>query len=465
MDFICPGFWYPPSPKTENQPIAGHGRNTKITRSQRIWMSLLNCASGTFKDANKEREQTHWENMEVLKERTTVHSSRSLDHYCHQRAPWNELQERVEDQVLTRFMERQAYGEDKSMTREESTDQNTLLAMCLNVVHNLCSSISRSRSPLQLEATIEEGHGRGKSTVETIRNTEKLVNSATDTHDAQSPLEILVVPQIWLWKFDSECEASKTKHNHKRTFPDLRFPPDLVITSFPERWDCTSQRETLLDTIRRRVEYLNVDVHPNVLVTEILTACAEFQPTLTVGKQSFTWLEAFDDEILSVVSQLGPYPSTKKLEWSTQQHHFAEWLTIRPKSRKNQSLALHFERNSRVSDAGFPAIFRAAMDCLRSIEDVLDELTSIKRVFQDQLQVWEKVHTSSMPCMVCNGHRSNHDDDREERSNACASNPLPKQSLELVSSLEEQAVKVRESASILSCAKPGPNAFGADSLG
>lgn len=91
---------------------------------------------------------------------------------------------------------------------------------------------------------------------------------------------------------------------------DLRLPADLVITSFPERWDCTKERDTLLKSIRKRVEHLDVDIdiQPNRLITEILQACAEFQPTLTVRKQRFTWTEAFEDEILSLVSVINPYP-------------------------------------------------------------------------------------------------------------------------------------------------------------
>lgn len=86
----------------------------------------------------------------------------------------------------------------------------------------------------------------------------------------------------------------------------MTLPADLVITSFPDRWDCTYERDSLLDVMRKRIEYLDVDhkVQPNRLVIEIMNACAGFQPTAGLEGLSFTWTDAFDDEILSVVSQV-----------------------------------------------------------------------------------------------------------------------------------------------------------------
>lgn len=37
--------------------------------------------------------------------------------------------------------------------------------------------------------------------LEEVKNVEALAN----THESDSLLQILVVPQLWLWKFDSEC--------------------------------------------------------------------------------------------------------------------------------------------------------------------------------------------------------------------------------------------------------------------
>lgn len=106
-----------------------------------------------------------------------------------------------------------------------------------------------------------------------------------------------------------------------------------------------------------------------------------------------------------------------------------------------------------MSDASFTEAFSAPTECLRSIDDVLDELTCIKRVFQDQVQVWEEVHSGDQSCAVCRGF-----------SNICASRVVPKRSLDLALRLEEDALKVRESVSICSLANPRPTIFGANSL-
>lgn len=112
-------------------------------------------------------------------------------------------------------------------------------------------------------------------------------------------------------------------------YSDLRLLADLVITSFPKRWDYTHERHSLLDGIRKRVEYLNVDrgLHPDRLVTEILNACAEFQPTLNIEERSFTWTDAFDDEILSVVSKTRCFQSQHR-DWDCLFNHLQIYIIV-----------------------------------------------------------------------------------------------------------------------------------------
>lgn len=246
--------------------------------------------------------------MKALRQRKTIHLSRSLDHYCHQRASNEELQARVQDQVLTRFMTRQISGANTSPTPGKTDILNNFGIICSNLARTLISLIPRSRDPVRSKESIMEDQKRGPSTAKTVEETEMLDDGLPTTKGTDSSLRILIVPQLWLWKFDSECKSPRVKLGHKMRYSDSWFFADLVITSFPERWDRTYQRNSLTNVIRERVEYLNVDreVEPNRLVTEILIACAEFQPTLNVGEHGFTWADAFDDEILSVVSQAIP---------------------------------------------------------------------------------------------------------------------------------------------------------------
>lgn len=95
-------------------------------------------------------------------------------------------------------------------------------------------------------------------------------------------------------------------------------------------------------------------------------------------------------------------------------------------------------------------------------------------MFQDQLQVWEKVHSGYKSCVVCGGCAQSRKVEREEESEGgqkrdgekkritCPSNVLPKRSLELTMRLEEDALKVRESVGVL-YSKPRSTEFSANS--
>ncbi|KAK2597778.1 hypothetical protein N8I77_012542 [Diaporthe amygdali] len=383
--------------------VQAHWENIARLIPRIDWMEFLSHNFAPFMNVGQDLVQTHWESMDALRKRAEVYASRSLDHYCHQRLSSEELQKRVQDQVFTRFMKRQLCSQETSLTKHEDADcLTTFLNLVSNVVKKLCSSTANSRKTLQSPSLGEAEEGRqvgdgmteavGNST-EAVSNAKTLEESASITRKTPYPWQILVVPQLWLMKFDN-----------------------LVITAFPERWDCTDQRHALLDAIEKRVEYLDIDdeVRPNRLVTEILNACAEFQPTLVVKDQTYTWMDAFNDEILSV-------------------------------SRDIKNCYDLFKDNLGMSAEMFSTAFVAPTECLRTIDDVLDELTSIKRIFQDQVQVWEKVHSGDKSCVVCRENEYSREEKREEEREICVPNILPKRSLELAVRLEEDALKVRES--------------------
>ncbi|KAJ0119736.1 hypothetical protein J7T55_013939 [Diaporthe amygdali] len=418
IDMIDPGFRYPLDPGIENRYTDPQRSPTETSSQRASRMSSLSHDLAPLMGANRQKVQNRWaNNMDTLRQKKRVHLSRSLDHYCHQQVSGKELQKRVQDQVLTRFMKRRLGQEMSPTENSESSPLRAFLRLCSNVVKKLRSSITESRDLLRPTLSLEEGLEGGIRARETAGITTRL-------NAALSPWQILVVPQLWLWKFDN-----------------------LVITAFPERWG-TDHRNALLDAIRERVEYLDVDreVQPNRLVTEILNACAEFKPTLDVGEQRHTWTDAFDDEILSVIHII-----------------VLSGLQHGPKSRDIKDCYSHFEGNLGMSAEKFSKQFVTPTKCLRSIDDVLDELTSIKRIFQDQIQVWEKVHSGDNSCAVCRGIEYSREDERGEEPEEnpkkdreiCVPNVLPKRSLELVVRLEEDALKVRESASISFVASHG----------
>lgn len=198
MDFIHPGYHYPPESKIENPSTKNPPQSQAVTGSR-----LESWLSSPSHDSARSL-QNHWKNMRDLRKRNGVHSSRSLDHYCHQRASNKELQDRVGDQVLTRFMQRQPNGGDTSSRLGEHGYLKMFRSMCSNAVKKLRLSTLRSRSSGWPVGSLEEGQKGGEGMPESVDNTDAPEHAARNTQNIESPSQILVVPQLWLWKFDSE---------------------------------------------------------------------------------------------------------------------------------------------------------------------------------------------------------------------------------------------------------------------
>lgn len=209
MDFIDPGFHHSLRSEIKFDSTQDPQQSPAEMNPQLFGLTNTSGPESTPSTNSRQKSviQTHWDNMEALRERKTVHLSRSLDHYCHQRVSSEELQKRVNDQVLTRFMKRQlSTGQETSQTPSRLKYLKMLTKMYLNVVRQLRSSISRPRDSVRPEAAMEEGQEKGTSTTEAAADTRASQNAAPNTHGNQLPPQILVVPQLWLWKFDSECK-------------------------------------------------------------------------------------------------------------------------------------------------------------------------------------------------------------------------------------------------------------------
>lgn len=76
-----------------------------------------------------------------------------------------------------------------------------------NVINGLHLFSSGYRVSHQSVSSMEKGLKGREHAEESAGNTTKGESAATG--DMQPPLQILVVPQLWLWKFDSECKFSK----------------------------------------------------------------------------------------------------------------------------------------------------------------------------------------------------------------------------------------------------------------
>lgn len=88
-----------------------------------------------------------------------------------------------------------------------------------------------------------------------------------------------------------------------------------------------------------------------------------------------------------------------------------------------------FRNDLGKSDDRFLDSFRTATTSLLDIDDVLNELTMIKRVYQNQAQVWEDMHKDRTLAMKCR----------------CSPDQAPRRLYTVMTRLEEDAHKVRES--------------------
>ncbi|KAL1850769.1 hypothetical protein Daus18300_012777 [Diaporthe australafricana] len=141
---------------------------------------------------------------------------------------------------------------------------------------------------------------------------------------------VLVVPQLWLWKID-------------------------MITSLPPRWD-SSNLHSASEYIRSRVEFQDAEARPLDVLHRIMEACLEYQPTFSLFRRQLTYQDAFSGEISRI-------------------------------SRDINQCYKGFRNDLGKSDDRFLDSFKTATTSLLDIDDVLNELKMIKRVYQNQAQV------------------------------------------------------------------------------
>ncbi|KAH8773679.1 hypothetical protein F5883DRAFT_27102 [Diaporthe sp. PMI_573] len=134
------------------------------------------------------------------------------------------------------------------------------------------------------------------------------------------------------------------------------------------------------------------------MLHEIVVACLEYQPTFSLFRRQLTYQDAFSGEISRV-------------------------------SRDIDQCYKGFRNDLGKSDDRFLDSFRTATTSLLDIDDVLNELTMIKRVYQNQAQVWEDLHKDRTLSMKCR----------------CSPDQAPRRLYTVMTRLEEDAQKVRES--------------------
>ncbi|KAJ0117399.1 hypothetical protein J7T55_003813 [Diaporthe amygdali] len=326
------------------------------------------------------KEQRHVEMMKSFHSAFNAQRARTLDHYFHRDLADTDLQMVNAEQVVSRFIH---YEQAK---REPCSRQ-----------HNICNDKLRLKP-----------RSRGYSLTKVLKKpmgttAADLENAWVDEGREKSNIRsepsrqfVLVVPQIWLWKIDN-----------------------VLITAFPAKWD-SSNMHSAPEYIRSRVEMQKEDVSSDKLLHEILVACLEYQPTFSLFGRQLTYQDAFSGEISRIVS----------LYWSTTIPSYSHCAKKNPmQSRDIDYCYKSFRNDLGKSDDRFLDSFRTATTSLLDIDDVLNELTMIKRVYQNQAQVWEDMHKDQTLAMEC----------------SCRPDHAPRRLYTVMTRLEEDAQRVRES--------------------
>ncbi|POS79345.1 hypothetical protein DHEL01_v202261 [Diaporthe helianthi] len=159
---------------------------------------------------------------------------------------------------------------------------------------------------------------------------------------------ILVVPQLWLIMID-----------------------DLLITAFPERWDNKSAGsfEKVLDGIMGNV---GTDSSIPAIVHRIVRDSFDFVPTVRVKSDTvLKFTEVFNKEVLRI-------------------------------STRVEEQYMKFKARLGNSDNEFLRTSEVALKCFVDIKDVTEELTMIKKVYEDRCRAWVLMHLADQ-------HKNPHD--------------------------------------------------------
>ncbi|KAL2138647.1 hypothetical protein VTI28DRAFT_6462 [Corynascus sepedonium] len=152
---------------------------------------------------------------------------------------------------------------------------------------------------------------------------------------------ILTVPRFWIWKLD-------------------RY---TVVTSFPQRWDETGRQGCLAREIwmalinkvlgEQKLRKHEIQLDADDLLVEITKTCLQFRPSFRLMGKVYTYPDVFASEVAFV-------------------------------SRQVTSLYRQYRNALGHSVGDFSRPIKLATECLITVEDILSELTMIKRVYRDQ---------------------------------------------------------------------------------
>lgn len=267
-----------------------------------------------------------------------LHEPRTLDHYYNPKLSQKRLEYLDGDQVLTRCLK---------PTMPEQMDQTPMGGLGETGLQRSHLNVTIEDAGIDhMDLWSHDIESGGPRVGNTYQGRKPRVGSkpdapTSDLHTAGSMKQILVVSQLWLIKTDSTYSPQNFVGNTYEMIRDpspthISFPrynnetirghiiiialPDLLISSYPERWDSKNERpfqqlirsvvgksgskyngiESLFHTIVQK----SLEFDPSISTPEPGSKTSEpGEKTVESGK---TYSEVFRDEILSLVSLAWP---------------------------------------------------------------------------------------------------------------------------------------------------------------
>ncbi|ORY11349.1 hypothetical protein BCR34DRAFT_327983 [Clohesyomyces aquaticus] len=277
-----------------------------------------------------ETEKSYSKLMEDLRRiYKVVDSSVSLDEYYHESIDWADLNVRNGDQVMSRFIARNR-AERENIIAQEDQHQS---ASAQNQIQNTGETLSK----------LEAGLGND------LQGNDDLPLDVTPNFRQK----ILVVPRFWIWKVDD----------------------DTIVTSFPQRGDEAGGLGRLpraiwmelMDMVLKKQASNDsddgeVELDADSVLEGIVKACFRTQPTLRLMGKEYTFPDVFAAEIAYV-------------------------------SREVTKFYRHYKNSLGNSVEDFSRSIRQATECLIMVDDILNEMSMIRRVYRDQGRVMLNMQT------------------------------------------------------------------------
>ncbi|KAL2275342.1 hypothetical protein FJTKL_02101 [Diaporthe vaccinii] len=307
------------------------------TRPRYFWRTPNRLAPNKTLDIDENHIQRMKKVHDQLK--NDVHSSRTLDAYADIDLSDEWLDRYNVDQVLSRWFDKHHEQKDRTLPHRFGASQSSRLRKWF------------------LTATRGLPWTGGKSADVEWQEVEALVQEAT------SNKLILVVSQLWMFKFG-----------------------DVLITSYPERWDSSSKKSQFFELLRKMVEKRPRErFGSKLLFHKILEESMKFQANI-----SSNLLSSYN--VSSVGQSSVGAPRHKQVD-------AASYLEIFGKEvmriwREVDKIYQEFKPGQGKTDENFAEYTERATECLISLDDVLDEIGTIKGVLEYQFSVWNGLHAA-----------------------------------------------------------------------